>query len=108
MREIGPGQAQRLMEEGATLLDVREVDEWWAGHAPGAMHAPLSALDPAGVPEGRPLLTICRSGRRSAQAQRQLSAVGRQAINVAGGMVAWRDAGLPVVTDDGAPGDIVG
>lgn len=106
MREVDPDEARRLMAEGATLLDVREVGEWRAGHAPGAVHAPLSALDSADAPRGRSLVIICRSGRRSSLAQRQLIAAGREAINVAGGMLAWREAGLPVITDDGAPGDI--
>ncbi|HEY8676096.1 MAG TPA: rhodanese-like domain-containing protein [Candidatus Dormibacteraeota bacterium] len=106
MREADPNEAQRLMAEGATLLDVREADEWAAGHAPGAVHIPLSSLDPTEAPEGQPLLTVCRSGRRSAEALTQLSAGGREVINVSGGMVAWRDAGLPVVTDDGAHGRI--
>lgn len=87
-------------------MDVREANEWEEGHAPGAVHIPLSALTGVSAPEGQPLLTICRSGRRSAQACAGLTAAGRNAINVTGGMVAWRDAGLPVLTDEGAPGAI--
>ncbi len=106
-REVDSADAHRLMEHGAILLDVREDDEWAAGHAPGAVHMPLSVLDPAGVPEGQPVLTVCRSGRRSAHARAALSGAGRDAINVAGGMEGWRDAGRPVVTDDGVAGEIV-
>ena len=107
MREVDSAEAHRLMEHGAILLDVREDEEWAAGHAPDAAHMPLSVLEPPAVPEGQPVLTVCRSGRRSAQARAALSAAGRHAINVAGGMEAWRDAGLPVVTDDGVAGEIV-
>ena len=107
MREVDPDEARRLMQEGAILLDVRELNEWHIGRAPRAIHIPLSAVDPAAVPGTGLVLAICRSGRRSAQAVAQLSAAGREAINVAGGMVAWRDAGLPVTTDDGARGEIV-
>ncbi|MFD8377922.1 rhodanese-like domain-containing protein [Streptomyces sp. NPDC059679] len=90
----------------AVLLDVREPEEWAAGHAPGAVHAPLSALT-AGAPlpqglQGRPLVVICRTGNRSRQAVELL--VGRRidAVDVTGGMGAWAEAGLPVV---GGPGD---
>jgi rhodanese-related sulfurtransferase len=107
MREVDPGQARRLMQEGATLLDVRELNEWQMGRAPEAIHVPLSEVDTARVPGVGLVLAICRSGRRSAQAVSQLSAAGREAINVSGGMLAWRDAGLPVTTDEGARGEIV-
>ena len=56
----------------AVLLDVREKPEWKAGHAPGAVHAPLTGLvSGAALPRaarGRPLVVICRSGHRSQQA----------------------------------------
>lgn len=107
MREVDPRQARRLMQEGATLLDVRELNEWQMGRAPDAIHVPLSEVDTARVPSAGLVLAICRSGRRSAQAVSQLSAAGREAMNVSGGMLAWRDAGLPVTTDEGARGEIV-
>jgi rhodanese-related sulfurtransferase len=90
---------------GITLLDVREHDEWDAGHAHAAVHAPLSTLDPAAVPDG-PLYVVCRSGGRSSKATAALLAAGREAHNVDGGMTAWEEAGLPLVTDDGAPGAV--
>jgi rhodanese-related sulfurtransferase len=84
---------------GATLLDVREDDEWVAGHAPEAVHVPmsqfLSRLDD--VPEG-PLAVVCRVGGRSAQVTAYLVGQGREAVNVNGGMLAWEAAGL-VPTD---------
>lgn len=57
---------QRLQDGGITLIDVREASEWNAGHAPGARHMPLSRLDPAALPADRPVVTVRRSGRRSA------------------------------------------
>ncbi|OIQ79506.1 putative adenylyltransferase/sulfurtransferase MoeZ [mine drainage metagenome] len=84
---------------GTTLLDVREQDEWDAGHAPGAWHIPLGEL-PRRVSElpveGR-ILVVCRSGSRSARATAWLEQVGYDAANLDGGMVAWAGAGLPVV-----------
>ncbi len=92
------------------LLDVREPHEWQAGHAPQAWHLPLGQLDDrlAELPRDRQIITVCRSGRRSALAASQLTAQGYQAVNLSGGMTAWAAAGLPVVTaTDGGPGRIV-
>ncbi|WP_420078298.1 rhodanese-like domain-containing protein [Streptomyces sp. JL4002] len=92
----------------AVLLDVREQAEWNAGHAPGAVHAPLSRLlDGAALPvaaQDRPLVVICRSGHRSRKAVRLLTGRGAEAVDVEGGMNAWAAAGLPVLVDGGSPG----
>jgi rhodanese-related sulfurtransferase len=100
-----PAGAAELMSAGATLLDVREPDEWVAGHAPDAIHIPLGDLDGAALPDG-PLLTICRSGGRSMKAAATLLAKGREVTNVDGGMNAWSAAGLPVVASGGADGRV--
>jgi rhodanese-related sulfurtransferase len=86
------------------LLDVREDDEWAAGHAPGARHIPLGQLGAraAEVPQDELIYVVCRSGGRSAQAAQALAGGGWQAVNVAGGMQSWAAAGRPMVTDSGA------
>ena len=84
---------------GVVLVDVREDSEWAEGHAPGAHHQPLGQLDPAHLPEADTVFVICRSGNRSARATRVLVRAGLDARNVEGGMSAWSDAGLPVVTE---------
>jgi rhodanese-related sulfurtransferase len=55
----------------------------------------------------RRIVCVCRSGRRSAQATAELLQMGFDAVNLAGGMQAWADHGLPVVRDDGSPGQVV-
>ncbi|WP_328886535.1 rhodanese-like domain-containing protein [Streptomyces sp. NBC_00316] len=94
----------------AVLLDVRERPEWKAGHAPGAVHAPLTGLVAgAALPEvaqGRPLVVICRSGHRSQQAAKLLAERGADAMDVKGGMNAWAAAGFPVVDERGNSGSI--
>ncbi len=100
--------AQRAQVGRAVVLDVREDDEWVAGHVPGATHIPLGQLS-ARMPEldrNRPVLAMCRSGNRSRTAAAQLSAAGFNAANVVGGMKAWHSTGLPTVTDSGAPGTV--
>jgi len=81
---------------GVLLIDVREPNEWAAGHAPGAYHRPLGELDPAKLPAADAIYVICQSGGRSARATRLLTDVGIDAHNVTGGMTAWNKAGLPV------------
>lgn len=109
---ITPAQAHRAVEDGSALLaDVREEDEFRAGHAPGAMFLPLSRLaSVAGLPgreDGRGLVLICRSGNRSRQAAHLLAARGVAAVDITGGMCAWADLGLPVLDAHGAAGTVV-
>jgi rhodanese-related sulfurtransferase len=94
---------------GVVLLDVREHDEWEAGHAPGATHIPLATLPErvTDVPVGQRVVCICRSGNRSARAVAFLHHHSIDAVNLAGGMRAWDSSGLPVVTDRGSPGSVV-
>lgn len=90
----------------AVLLDVREDDEWRAGHAPSAVHVPMTELADRldDVPEGDPVYVICRSGGRSARVTAYLNANGWDAVNVRGGMGAWSAADRPMVGDgDGDP-----
>lgn len=83
------------------LLDVRENDEWAAGHAPAAVHVPMSELAGrlAEVPDAAPLYVICRSGGRSERVTQYLNANGWEAVNVAGGMSVWAGLGRPLVAE---------
>ena len=89
----------------APLLDVREADEWAAGHAPTARHLPMSELTGRldELPEDDPLYVVCRSGGRSARVVAYLAGQGYPAVNVDGGMQVWAAQGRPVVADAGAP-----
>jgi rhodanese-related sulfurtransferase len=89
----------------APLLDVREADEWTAGHAPTARHLPMSELAArlGELPDDDPLYVVCRSGGRSARVVAYLANQGYPAVNVEGGMQAWSAQGRTVVADAGAP-----
>ncbi len=105
--DLDPGQAAELLERGeALLIDVREPQEWAAGHAPQAEHLPLGLVTPEAVPQDRPVIAICRSGNRSGKTADALAAAGVRVHNLAGGMTAWTQSGLPIVTDDGKPGTV--
>lgn len=106
--EVDPVEALRLTNEsGAILLDVREDDEWSAGHAPGAVHRPLGSLDSSTYDAGVPVVAVCRSGKRSAVAAGQLAAAGFTVYNLAGGMQAWLATGQPVIKDDANAGTVI-
>jgi rhodanese-related sulfurtransferase len=94
----------------AFLLDVREDDEWAAGHAPGAYHVPMMQIPGRidEVPNDRDVVVICRVGSRSAQVVAFLQANGRgQAVNLDGGMQDWVAAGRPMVSEDGSDPRVV-
>lgn len=89
---------------GVYLLDVREDDEWTAGHAPDAVHMRLAELGEraADLPRDEEIYVICRSGTRSAYAAQMLDGSGWTAINVADGMTGWAVADRPMVSENGA------
>lgn len=93
----------------APMLDVRELDEWSAGHAPSARHVPMSELPGrmSEVPADEPLYVVCRSGGRSARVVAYLAQQGYPAVNVDGGMQDWAASGRAVVTDDGSAPRII-
>jgi rhodanese-related sulfurtransferase len=97
--EVTPALAWERAAAGSVLVDVREPEEWRAGHAPGAVHIPLGQL-PARMgelPRDGEIVTVCRSGNRSARAADLLRRAGYQRVhNLTGGMIAWSRDGLPV------------
>jgi rhodanese-related sulfurtransferase len=88
----------------ARLVDVREHDEWHAGHAPGALHIPLGELGARypEIPKDGAIYLICRSGARSDQAARALAGAGWEVLNVADGMNGWHAAGREMESPSGA------
>jgi rhodanese-related sulfurtransferase len=107
--DIDPAEADRLVAGGALLLDVREDDEWAAGHAPAAVHLPMGeVVDRMGeLPTDRTIVCMCRVGGRSGSVALHLAGTGYDVRNVAGGMQAWDGLGLPVVDASGAPGRVI-
>lgn len=113
MPQTPSGREVPAVEPGAVpadafLLDVREPDEWVAGHAPGAVHLPLGQLQSrvGELPEDRDVYVICRSGGRSAQATAFLGAEGRSATNVEGGMQRWAATGRRMVSETEAEPEV--
>lgn len=108
LQDVDPTTAQQMICAGtASLIDVREDDEWAAGHAPNAVHVPLGDLDPSAHTDTSPLIVVCRSGGRSSKAAAKLAAAGLAVHNLAGGMTAWQNAGHPVLRADGTLGTVI-
>jgi rhodanese-related sulfurtransferase len=91
------------------LLDVREPDEWQAGHIARSQHIPLGQLRErlAEVPKAKTILAVCRHGNRSEAASRGLRTLGYTVENLEGGVTAWTRAGLPLEAEGGGPGRVI-
>lgn len=103
VRDVTPHEAMGLIHDDALLLDVREGEEWTAGHAPMATHIPLAEL-PDHLEElnrDETIVCVCRSGGRSLRAAEFLDEHGFDVVNLAGGMTAWSSEDLPLVSDTG-------
>ncbi len=102
-REVSRGEAQKLIEDGAQLVDVRADHEWGAGHIAGAKHLPLDEL--AGrtgeIDMDRPVVLYCRGGTRSTMATDALAEAGFDAAKLSEGIVGWDEAGLPLAPEGG-------
>ena len=102
-REVSRDEAQKLIDDGAQLVDVRVAHEWDAGRIAGARHLPLAELaertrelDP-----DRPVVLYCRGGTRSSMATDALTEAGFDAAKLTEGIVGWEAAGLPLEPEGG-------
>jgi rhodanese-related sulfurtransferase len=96
------GVTRLINSANPVLLDLRETSEYDGGSLPNAVHIPLSQLksraSELGKLTSRPLVAYCERGQRTRGAVATLTAVGfREMYHLAGGIRAWKDAGLPVV-----------
>ncbi|MGI8578787.1 MAG: rhodanese-like domain-containing protein [Nocardioidaceae bacterium] len=91
------------------VLDVREDDEWRAGHIEGATHLPMGEVTArlGELPADKRMLVVCRSGGRSAQVTGFLQTQGKDAVNLAGGMRSWQAAGRPMTTETPAAPTVI-
>ena len=104
MKTISPQEAFEMVSAGlAHGIDVREENEWDAGHSDLFTLHPLSTFDAGKISIDKPVIFICRSGKRSAQACELLQAHGVEASNMTGGMLEWQAVQLPMVAPNGTP-----
>jgi len=102
-----PSIERDQIEPGQVILDVREDEEWAAGHIDGAVHVPLDRLvdrmlyEPGELLADQPLVVTCKGGGRARRATTWLNRNGFAAVVMAGGMRGWLAAGLPMISDTG-------
>src|SRR5436305_11180340 len=102
--EVDPSVAREQGSNGAVVVDVREADEWSAGHIPGAKHVPKSYLESriegAAPDRSQHVILYCQSGNRSAWAARTLiEDLGYENVeSMTGGITLWKDRGYGVET----------
>lgn len=102
LKEVSPLEATQLLNhQDAVLLDVREPQEYQEGFLPNSIRIPLGSLAEKATQldkhRERPIIIVCRSGNRSAQAVRMLKRMGYETVyNLGGGLHAWRTANLPI------------
>ncbi len=102
LTEIDVKELHGLLEssDDIVLIDVRTDAEYERGHVPGTVHIPMEVLmsstEALAPYAGKPVHLICQSGGRSARVAQRITQDGYDAVNVAGGTMAWQSAGYPV------------
>jgi len=101
--EVSIDQLVRARRAGATVVDVRDGDEYATGHVAGATSLPLPEVEPRmqELPKDQTVYLICQGGGRSGKAADLLSEAGFDVRSVAGGTSAWVEAGGEVTTGSG-------
>jgi rhodanese-related sulfurtransferase len=98
IRNLSAEEVAERVKQGAVLIDVREPAEFDAERIAGAQLFPLSTLDPSTLPKDKPLIFQCGTGKRSTFALARAQAAGLPVdAHLAGGLQAWKAAGLPTV-----------
>lgn len=102
-REVSAERAAQMASAGAQIVDVREGYEREAGHVADSSHIELAELTSRAheIDRSRAVIFQCRIGGRSAMAASAFAAAGYDAYTLSGGLLAWVDAGLPLVPHDG-------
>ena len=100
--------AHQRIGDGDVVLDVRNPDEWAAGRIADSIWIPMGELSGRQdeLPDDRAIVVVCRSGARSATVTTALMRAGYDGTNLAGGLLGWVEADLPLVTDDETPGTV--
>ena len=102
IKSVDPGTAKIILESGAHMIDVRSEQEWAAAHVEGSDRVAAADLGSHSVGRADTVVVVCRSGSKSKRAAKKLAREGYRVYHLAGGLVAWRSSGLPLVASNGA------
>lgn len=105
---MNPSEAKAALGE-ALFLDVREPYEWDSGHLEESLHIPIAQITERvdELDSSRKVVVVCQVGQRSELVANWLSEQGFDAHNLEGGLVAWKSAGLPLVTSGEDGGQVI-
>ena len=97
--------AELITDSSVVILDVRKADEFAEGHIKGAVlinqfQSDFMEQATAKLPKEKTIAIYCRSGRRSANAAGKLADVGYKCVNLKGGIIAWKEANMPVIKEE--------
>jgi len=103
IREVSRAEAEKLVANGAQVVDVRAEHEWEMGRIEGAVHVPLDELAERveEIDRERPVVLYCRGGNRSTMATEALATEGYDAFKLSEGIVGWAEAGQPLEPEGG-------
>lgn len=110
MKKISPQDAQRLLTDGAVLIDIRAANEYARKHIPGAQCVPVDVLTQQHIEEGKTVIFTCMSGMRTQSNQNKLAQASQSCTEtyiLEGGLTAWEKAGLNIVKDSSQPIEIM-
>ena len=102
IKSVDPGTANIIYRSGAHVIDVRGETEWAAGHVEGSDRVARDEVGSHSVGRADSVLVVCRNGSKSKRAAKKLAKEGYRAYHLAGGLIAWKALGLPLVSSNGA------
>ena len=101
-KSVEPDVARRLIAGGAHVIDVRGKEEWAAGHVEGSDRISAGQISSHSVGRADTVIVVCANGKLSKRAARKLAKEGYQTYHLDGGLAAWHDLGLPLISSNGS------
>ena len=107
IESVPPSSAKVIFDSGSHMIDVRSEAEWVAGHVEGSNRVSAGEVNSHSVGRADTVLVVCRKGSRSKRTAKKLVKEGYRVYHLAGGLAAWADLGLPLVSSNGSRAKIV-
>jgi rhodanese-related sulfurtransferase len=106
-KSVDAATAKVIFDSGAHMIDVRSRDEWAAGHVEGSDRVASSDVNSKTVGRADAVITVCRDGSKSKRAAKKLAKEGYRVYHLSGGLEAWNDIGLGLVSSNGGRASII-
>jgi len=106
-KSVDAATAKKIFDSGAHMVDVRTAAEWAAGHVEGSDRVAVGRISSHSVGRADSVITVCKNGSKSKRAAKKLTKEGYRVYHLAGGLEAWHEAGLSLVSDNGARAQVL-